>query len=56
MWIEIPESEVAGSLAEEEEGTAVLGDVADAAAGVDLPLAEDAQVSLNHHTSKYNIN
>ena len=52
----IPESEVAGSLAEEEEGAAVLGYVADSTPRVNLELTEDAQVGLNHHTSKYNIN
>lgn len=45
----LPQSEISGSFAKIEEGPAVLCDVADASAGVDFPLGEVAQLSLNDH-------
>lgn len=49
MGGELPQSEIFGSLAEIEEGPAVLGHVSDSPSGVDLPLAEGAQLRLNDH-------
>lgn len=49
MGGELPQSEIFGSLAEIEEGPAVLGHVSDSSSGVDLPLAEGAQLRLNDH-------
>ena len=45
----IPQAEISCAFAEEEEGAAVSGDVSNSPAGVDLPLAECAQLSLNDH-------
>lgn len=49
MGWEVPESEILGSLAEIKEGSSVLGDEADAFSGVDFPLAEVAELGLDHH-------
>lgn len=45
----VPQAEISGSLAEEEEGAAVSCHETDSSSGVDLPLAECAQLSLNDH-------
>ena len=43
----VPQSEVSGSLAQEEEGSAVSGNVPDTSSGVDFPLAKGAKLSLD---------
>ena len=48
IWA-VPESETSGSLAQEEEGSAVLGNVSDTSTWVDFPLAEGAKLSLDDH-------
>lgn len=45
----IPESEVSGSFAEIKEGSAVTCNISDTSTGVDFPLAECAEFSLNDH-------
>jgi len=45
----VPQSEVSGSLAQEEEGSAVSGNVPDTSSGVDFPLAKGAKLSLDDH-------
>lgn len=45
----VPQTEISGSLAQIQEGPAVFSNVSDSTAGVDLPLAECAQLSLNDH-------
>lgn len=45
----VPQSEISGSLAQEEEGSAVLGNVSDTPTRVDFPLAEGAKLSLDDH-------
>jgi len=45
----VPQSEISGSLAQEEEGSAVLGNVSDTPTRVDFPLAEGAKFSLDDH-------
>ncbi len=52
----IPQAEISCAFAEEEEGAAVSGDVSNSPAGVDLPLAERAQLSLNDHSFNIILN
>ena len=55
LWV-IPQAEISCAFAEEEEGAAVSGDVSNSPAGVDLPLAECAQLSLNDHSFNIILN
>ncbi len=45
----IPQWEVFGSFAEEEERPAVFGNVSDTSSGIDFPLAEGAEFSFDDH-------
>jgi hypothetical protein len=49
MRRDVPETEISRSLAEIQERPSVPRYVSDSSAGVDLPLAECAQLSLNDH-------
>jgi hypothetical protein len=52
----VPQAEILRTLAEEEEGTTVPSHEADSPTGIDLPLTERAQLSLNDHSFNIILN
>ena len=56
LCFELPETEVSSSLGKEKERSTIFGEKSNSLSRVDLPLAEVAELSFDHHLIiKYNI-